>query len=584
MKRKILVCLLAFFMAFGYMNGAPCAAANQSFPDVGNHWAKDYIKQLTGLGYMAGYPNGTFQPDKIMTRAEFTTALVSCMGITHNDKLSSYFRDTSGSWAIASINAAVDSGILIPDEYSTGLGPDGGIKRSEACAMLVRALGKSAGTGLPSFSDSAKIKTSMYAGYIKTACDLGLMSGYPDGSFQPFTEMSRAQACTVLYKLLAQQGKVPANPASISTSPASPTGTSTTGTASTGSIKSVAMGSDTYDISTTPISFIVNYQEAPVSSLVAANGSLVVNNTYTFTLNNSDDNPDVVINNNRYGVSSLALNGDQLVITPTYRKVYKFTVGDYSYNSDYVSLYVNSANKGLYLSDMGIIDEDHVNIDGQNYDLGTDKITIGVKSSGSSTVDFYDIEKIDLTQGADMQLSATDPVVMNQLSMSDISAIFADNSTLDLNSISNIYFIMGGKRYSLAGVTIDATGHFSAGSKVYPYSQVTMIIDDLQYTINSLQIVKSKFVFYCNEGSTMEWVIVNNQYRDASDVSIIKGSTTYSLDEAVVVKRNVIRINGSQYTVDSDFKCQVDDKTYYIDEISYDSSKQAIVIETGDEV
>ena len=112
-----------------------------------------------------------------------------------------------------------------------------------------------------------------------------------------------------------------------------------------------------------------------------------------FNLNSSDANPDIVINNNRYGINKLMVSGDKLVVTPTYRKVYKFKVGDYNYSSDYVSLYVNSTNQGYYLSDMEIIDESHVKIISQNYDLSTAKITIGVKNSATSS-DFYDIKKI----------------------------------------------------------------------------------------------------------------------------------------------------------------------------------------------
>jgi len=574
MKKKIWCYLLVLAVVLGVMSIRPCAAADHAFPDIGSHWAKDYINQFISLGYMAGYPDGTFKPDRVMTRAEFTSVLISCMGVTASDKTSRNFSDTSGSWAIASINEAVKRGILVPSEYPTGLVPDGGIKRSEACAMLVRALGKSPTTGMPSFKDTDKLKLSMYVSYIKTACDLGIMGGFPNGKFEPFSEMPRAQACTVFYKLLALQGKVPATPGST---------TSSAITVSTGSIKYVSIGSDLYDIGTVPISFIVNYQEMPVKSIVSSTASINVNSTYSFNLNSSDANPDIVVNNNRYGTSKLTVSGDKLVVTPIYRKVYKFKVGDYNYNSDYVSLYVKAANQGYYLSDMGIIDEYHVKIGSQNYDLSTDKITIGVNNSGSSTGEFYDIKKIALTQqDTVMQLAATDPVVLSQLGISNIAAIFSGNTTLNLNSINNIYYIMGGARYSLSGITIDAAGNFSAGDKIYPYSQVTMIIDDNQYEINSLQINQSKFFFYCGEGTSQEWVILNNEYRDAADVSIIKGTSIYTLDQAIVVTRNVIRINGKQYNLDSDFKCRVDNKIYCIDVINYDSSQHATIIDTGD--
>jgi hypothetical protein len=554
------------------MNTRPCVAVT-AFPDTQTHWAKDYIHQLHSLGYMAGYPDGTFKPDWNMTRAEFTSALITCMGITPKDTVSNYFSDTRGNWAIGAINEAAKLGILVPSEYPTGLVPNGNIKRSEACAMLVRALGKGPSIGLITFNDQNKIKLSMYAGYIKTAADIGLMAGYSNGNFEPFNDLPRGQACTVLYKFLALEGKVPPVPTTITTS---------TTTGSTGNIRYVVIGDQTYDLRTVSVSFIVNFLEVPVKNITASTSNVIVNNSYSFSLNSSTNNPDILVYNNRYGINQLAISGDKLLISPSYRKIYKFKVGDYNYNSDYIKIYVKSTNQGYYLSDMGIIDEYHIKVGSQNYDIRSDKITIGVNTSGSTNNNFYDIKQIVLAQqDTTMQLIATDSVILSQLSISDIAAIFSGNTTLNLDSINRIYFIIAGKRFSLSEVTIDATGNFSGSDKVYPYSQVTMIVDDMQYEINSIQINKSKFIFYCGVGTSQEWVILNNEYRLASAVSIIKGTSIYTLDQAIVVTRNVIRINGKQYILDYDFKCRVDNKIYYIDKIDYDSSQHATIINTG---
>jgi len=576
MVKKICCYLLILSLVISFMSIRPCAAATSKvFPDIQSHWAKDYISQLTSLGCLSGNPDGTFKPDSNMTRAEFTSALITCMGVTPSDTTSTYYPDTKGHWAIGAINEAAKLGILVQKEDPAGIVPDGSIKRSQACAMLVRALGKSPGTGITSFKDQSKISQSMYAGYIKTACDLGLMSGY-NGNFEPFNNMTRAEACVVLYKFLAQQGKVPAIPSTATT-------TSTT-TSSTGTIKYVSIGDNLYNITTIPLSFIVNYQEVTVKNIVASSSNINVNSTYSFNLNSSDANPDIVVYNNRYGISKLAVSGDKLVVTPTYRKVYKFKVGDYSYNSDYIKIYIKSANQGKYLSDIGIIDEYNVKIAGQSYNLKTDKISIATTASAnnSSKSDFYDIKKIDLTsQDAVMQLAATDPVVMEGLSISNISAIFSDTTIVDLSSISNIDFIMGGKKYSLSDISIDGTGNFGGGNEVYPYTQVLVTVGTMQYKINSLTINQSKFIFYCSEGSNQEWVIVNGEYRDGTNVKLIKGTSIYNLVQAIVVGRNQVRINGQQYQLDSDLKCQVDNKVYTITEIYYNSSIPATIITTG---
>jgi len=46
------------------------------FPDTAGHWAAGYINLIARLGWVAGYPNGTFAPDAHITRAE-AAAIVS---------------------------------------------------------------------------------------------------------------------------------------------------------------------------------------------------------------------------------------------------------------------------------------------------------------------------------------------------------------------------------------------------------------------------------------------------------------------------------------------------------------------------
>jgi hypothetical protein len=570
MKKNIWRYWLIPALVFFLVGTGSCIAANQVFQDVQSHWAKDYINQLSSLGYVSGGTDGTFKPDKSMTRAEFTHLLISCMGITPVDKTSRSFSDTAGHWAVAPINEAAKLGILEPSEYQDGLKPDGAIKRSEACAMLVRALGKSPTAGMTTFKDNDKVQLSMYREYVKTASDLGLMSGYSNGNFEPFNDLPRGQACTVLYKYLYLQGKVPAIPPSTDNYP--------TTTGITGSINYVAIGDDLYNTNTVPVSFIVEYIEVPVKSMSIISSGINVNNTYTFEMDNYNNNPDIIVNNIRYGIDQLTVSGDKLVVKTSNRKIHKFKAGDYTYYSDQIHLYIESTNKGHYLSDMGIIDENKVKVGSKIYNLGGDKITIATTNNKN----FYDIKKIEFAQQDTlMQLVTTDPVVMDQLGISDIAAIFVGNTTLDLGDIYAIYFIIDGKRYNLSEVTIDAIGNFSISRDIYPYGQVKMVVDDLQYGIKLLHCNKSKFVFYCDEGSNQEWVIVNNKYCDSATVKIIKGTSIYDVDDVMVVKKNVIRIGGKQYSLNSDIKCQLDNKTYTIDYIYYDTAKQATIITTG---
>jgi hypothetical protein len=49
------------------------------FTDISGHWAKDLIIQAHEEGIIEGYPDGTFQPDKPMTRAESVALVMAAM-------------------------------------------------------------------------------------------------------------------------------------------------------------------------------------------------------------------------------------------------------------------------------------------------------------------------------------------------------------------------------------------------------------------------------------------------------------------------------------------------------------------------
>ena len=48
-------------------------AMDDKFPDIGSHWSRHYVNNFVILGYIKGYDDGTFKPNNILTRAEFTT-------------------------------------------------------------------------------------------------------------------------------------------------------------------------------------------------------------------------------------------------------------------------------------------------------------------------------------------------------------------------------------------------------------------------------------------------------------------------------------------------------------------------------
>lgn len=554
--RSMVVLALCFLLVF------PASALGaKEFSDVKGHWAVSYIESLASQGYINGYPDGTFKPDQTMTKAEFTTALIGCLGITPSTPSKDSFSDTKTHWARKYIEEAVARGIVVPLESPQGFGPDQNILRSQAAAMIVRALNitvsKTSG-GTMQFTDQDDVDRSLYRDHIMAAYDVGIIKGFTDGSFAPFRAMTRAQVCTVLVKMLEVKGD----------------GTSTPVTPVTGSIKYLAVGDELFSLSTNSMIIKSGFSEVPVSSLSVTGDALTVNGKYVYGLDRTTGNPDVVIGSTRYTVSRLVVNGDKLVAFPVTRHIHSLVLDDHKYNCDYIRMYVNSRDEGLYLADLTVIDQYTVEIQDKEYDLRDDKITIEVNK------DFYDIVRINLNSSQTVpQLEETNPVVFRGLRMSDISAIFVGRDTLDLDKIDTIYFYINGERYRLSDVTIDASTNIIVGSKSYKADKVILAIDNWNYVIEDISYRKGKIVLYLEEGDLVDWVLFNDTYRDSKDITIVKGTTKYDFEDVLVVETNVVRIERKNYNIrDNDIKCLVDNKLWDIKRIEWLSNLDMVKI------
>lgn len=551
----LLICLLATMLS-------PTPVTASQFPDIGQHWAETYINSLAGAGYIKGYPDGTFKPDNPMTRAEFTTLLISCMGLIPGSATVNSFSDTGKHWGSNYIEEAVRRGILYPAEYSPGLVPDGIIKRSEASAMLVRALGEKPDySTLPPFTDLSDVEKSDYKAFIKKAFDLRLLQGFPGGEFKPFTDMTRAQVAKVLTDFLTlYTGSAPQPLPSLNVS---------------GDISSIAIGEEQYQLSQYPATFKFAYSSVPANSITVSGEQVTINGNYTFFTNSPLGNPELVVNNNLYTISKYTVNGKVLVAFPESRIIDSLEISGYKYNADFVRLYINSANNDHYLSDMEIIDEYTVRIDGKSYDLLLDRLTVTLGDK------FYDIVRIDLAAANPLKLVETDRVLIEGMSLSDISAVFIDGDTISLKNI-DIQFLINMKIYALSKIMIDGSGRFTVDRDTYDFDEVAMYIDGQVHTIDDIELYRDKFIFYCSEGSDEELVQINGKYYVYDDVKVIKDTVVYDLDRVLVISRNLVRIDGKRYEIDSTFYVLLDKKYYTIDRIDFDEKQRMVVMKLSE--
>lgn len=123
-------------------------AASASFRDVGaSHWAKRAIDAVAGSGFMRGYPNGTFGPDRPVTREEVLVALAEGLALTGGSAtdLARVYPDgaETSTWAAARVSHADRSGLLGNGALlgpTRRLRPRAPATRAEVASFVHRAL------------------------------------------------------------------------------------------------------------------------------------------------------------------------------------------------------------------------------------------------------------------------------------------------------------------------------------------------------------------------------------------------------------------------------------------------------------
>ncbi len=178
--------------------GVTASTGTQNFNDTNGHWASSSISQLVALGAINGYPDGSFRPEKTISRAEFAAVLVKAFNL--NQQSSATFKDTVNHWARNHIAAAVASGVANGYNADT-FGPDDPVTREQMAVMIVRAAGIAGAAEEPGFNDSADI--SVWAREaIAAMTQKGLMQGYSDNTIQPLKYAKRGEAVTLIMNVL----------------------------------------------------------------------------------------------------------------------------------------------------------------------------------------------------------------------------------------------------------------------------------------------------------------------------------------------------------------------------------------------
>lgn len=173
------------------MSASSVVALAANYPDVAETASyAQAVEELSALGIINGYDDGTFGPDKNVTRAEFAKMTVAALGTDNIQSAESQegsdtqFADVPGThWASGWVSEGVSTGFI--NGYSdTAFGPDDNVTYAQAVKMLVCAVG---------YDFYATQAGGWPSGYLTYGVKLGITNGVKAGTDEIITRAQVAQ-------------------------------------------------------------------------------------------------------------------------------------------------------------------------------------------------------------------------------------------------------------------------------------------------------------------------------------------------------------------------------------------------------
>lgn len=193
-RQRAMSLLLALLLAFGILSPAVSAAG---YSDVSkSHWAYAEIMELQSRGLIQG-SGGKFYPSDPISQQAFLSMVCRAAGLDDRNLQS------GANWADPAVAFAIYRG-WCDEEEITATTRTTPVTREMAAKLLINAL-------FPEKLDRQQTETSFQdeelissdrRPYVRTAAELGLISGYADGQFDPQGSLTRASAAVLLCRAL----------------------------------------------------------------------------------------------------------------------------------------------------------------------------------------------------------------------------------------------------------------------------------------------------------------------------------------------------------------------------------------------
>ena len=178
------------------------------FPDVQGHWAQTYIEALVAQDIIGGFPDGTYQPNEPVTRAQFAAILNKAFALPPKRQATDFVDVRRDFWGYSAVQSAYQQGFLTgyPGQIFS---PSREIPRLEVLVSLTSGLelaGAEPST-LNKYQDAADIP-SWATGAIAAATEADLVVNYPAvEQLNPSQQATRADVAAFVYQALVQAGR-----------------------------------------------------------------------------------------------------------------------------------------------------------------------------------------------------------------------------------------------------------------------------------------------------------------------------------------------------------------------------------------
>ncbi len=172
--------------------------------DIDSHWGAEYIQNMADRGVMEADENGNYQPDELVTRESMLTYLFKALGLEATE-YTGIFGDVEDGEFAKMLQTMVDNGTIAADD---NFRPGDSISREEMCKILYVSLenaGKLEKTDemlIEEFADYGSISEWARV-YVNGVYANGIMVGVSDTEFDAQGEVTKAQAATMLVRILA---------------------------------------------------------------------------------------------------------------------------------------------------------------------------------------------------------------------------------------------------------------------------------------------------------------------------------------------------------------------------------------------